>query len=120
VKVLSVRQPWAWAIIHGFKPVENRNRRTSYRGEFLVHAPLTFDKAGLAFIVGQGIPVPDTFELGGIVGKSRIVNVVDELDSPWFFGPRGWLLADSEPLPFFEVKGKLGLWELAWPQPEAT
>jgi hypothetical protein len=25
VRVLTVRQPWAWAIIHGGKDAENRN-----------------------------------------------------------------------------------------------
>lgn len=34
MRVLSVRQPWAWAIVHGGKDVENRPRNIagSYRG----------------------------------------------------------------------------------------
>ncbi len=118
MKVLSIRQPWAWAIVHGLKPVENRSRRTHYRGDFLVHAPMTFDHKGLAFITGLDIPVPDTFLLGGIVGQSKIVDCVDAYPggTPWFSGPWGWMLKDSKPLPFFEVKGKLGLWELEWPK----
>ena len=38
MKVLSVRQPWAWAIIHGGKDVENRNWYTSFRGTLAIHA----------------------------------------------------------------------------------
>lgn len=32
VKALSVRQPWAWAIVHAGKDVENRNWPTPHRG----------------------------------------------------------------------------------------
>ncbi len=35
---LSVRQPWAWLIANGWKNVENRTKRTCFRGRFLVHA----------------------------------------------------------------------------------
>ena len=38
MKALSIRQPWAWLIIHAGKDVENRTWCTNYRGRFLVHA----------------------------------------------------------------------------------
>jgi hypothetical protein len=38
VKALTMRQPWAWATIYGGKDVENRRRRTAYRGPLLIHA----------------------------------------------------------------------------------
>lgn len=40
MRVLTVRQPWAWAIIHGGKDVENRTRNIagSYRGPVAIHA----------------------------------------------------------------------------------
>ncbi len=39
MRVLTVRQPWAWAIIHGGKDVENRSRNIagSYRGPVAIH-----------------------------------------------------------------------------------
>lgn len=39
-RILTVRQPWAWAIIHGGKNVENRVRNLAgdYRGPVLIHA----------------------------------------------------------------------------------
>lgn len=42
MKALTVRQPWAWAIIHGGKDVENRSRNIvgSYRGPLAIHAAL--------------------------------------------------------------------------------
>lgn len=43
MRILTVRQPWAWAIIHGGKNVENRSRNIAgqYRGPVLIHAGLT-------------------------------------------------------------------------------
>lgn len=40
MRVLTVRQPWAWAIIHGGKDVENRTRNIAgdYRGPVAIHA----------------------------------------------------------------------------------
>lgn len=35
--VLTIRQPWEWAIEHG-KPVENRSWKMSYRGPLWLHA----------------------------------------------------------------------------------
>jgi hypothetical protein len=43
MRILTVRQPWAWAIIFGGKNVENRSRNIAgtYRGPVLIHAGLT-------------------------------------------------------------------------------
>jgi len=35
---LSIRQPWAWLIVQGHKPIENRTWPTTYRGPLLIHA----------------------------------------------------------------------------------
>lgn len=39
MRILTVRQPWAWAIIHGGKDVENRARNIAgeYRGPVAIH-----------------------------------------------------------------------------------
>jgi hypothetical protein len=41
MKALTVCQPWAWAIIHAPKRIENRTWRTSHRGPLAVHAGLS-------------------------------------------------------------------------------
>ena len=38
MKVIVIRQPWAWLIVHGFKDIENRSWRTRYRGALLIQA----------------------------------------------------------------------------------
>lgn len=112
MKALSVRQPWAWAIVMGFKPIENRTWRTSHRGPLLIHASQQLDKKGVEFIRCQiGIPLPDAFDLGGIVGTVNLVGITAHDQSKWFLGPWGWQLVKPKPLPFRPCKGKLGIWE---------
>ena len=45
MRVRTVRQPWAWAIIHGGKNVENRVRNLAgdYRGTVAIHAGKAWD-----------------------------------------------------------------------------
>jgi hypothetical protein len=45
IRILTVRQPWAWAIIAGYKPVENRSRLMTggYRGPVAIHSGLKPD-----------------------------------------------------------------------------
>lgn len=41
VRVLTVREPWASAIVYGPKAVENRTWATSYRGLLAIHAGMS-------------------------------------------------------------------------------
>ena len=45
MRVITVKQPWAWAIIHGGKDVENRVRNLAgdYRGLVAIHAGKAWD-----------------------------------------------------------------------------
>lgn len=40
---LSLRQPWAWLVAAGIKPVENRTWPTKFRGRFYIHAAKSKD-----------------------------------------------------------------------------
>ncbi|WP_155960585.1 ASCH domain-containing protein [Fischerella sp. PCC 9605] len=37
MKAISLKAPWAWAIFHAGKDVENRSWKTEYRGSLLIH-----------------------------------------------------------------------------------
>lgn len=37
LRALTIRQPYGFAVAEGFKPIENRTRRTHYRGPILIH-----------------------------------------------------------------------------------
>lgn len=46
MKALTVQQPWAWAIIHGGKDVENRTQAWGYRGPLAIHAGARWSDRG--------------------------------------------------------------------------
>jgi len=116
---LSIRQPWAWLIVNGYKDVENRVWRTNFRGRFLVHASKKFDSAGYeqakALLMAQAgflIPSPPSYQTGGIVGISTVDDCAEVYDSPWFTGPFGMVLSGSAPLPFQPLSGKLNFFKV--------
>ena len=122
-KTISVRQPWAWALLHG-KPVENRTWGPSHRGILLIHAAIRFDPEGYRWIkenkskltLDSPIPLKDQFTTGGIVGGATLTDVVEDHPSPWFSGPKGLVLEDPFELPFFPISGHLGLFDVELPE----
>lgn len=115
MKALSIRQPWADLIVLGHKDVENRTWLTRYRGPLLIHASMTFDH-GCKGVVNRAWSQEGRYRYGGIVGIADLVDCVTESDSEWFTGPYGFVLENARPLPFKLVKGRLGLFEVEWPE----
>lgn len=118
VVAISIRQPWAWLVVHGGKDIENRTWPTRFRGRVLVHASkgMTRDEwAETYFAVAEidsgladRMPRPDQIERGGIVGEIEIVDCVAASSSKWFGGPFGFVLRNPKALPFQPCKGALG------------
>jgi hypothetical protein len=117
---LSIQQPWAWLIVNGYKPVENRSWHTRVRGWIGIHAGLKVDAFGYNWVRERFplIALPTAFEVGGIVGRARLTDCVTSHASEWFFGPFGFVLEAPEPLPFAPCRGQLGFFRLA--QDDAT
>ena len=126
---LSVHQPWAWAIIHAGKDIENRswqavNHGLRQRGRVAIHASKGMSREeyeeGRDFIESLGIicPAPADLLRGGIVGAVQVVDVVSESDSRWFFGPRGLVLRNPEVWTFIPAIGALGYFE--WRQADPS
>ena len=121
---LSVRQPWAWMIIHGGKDVENRDWPTKVRGRVLIHAAktITTEEWRSAWNFSQGTDAPakaslagltrGTIQRGGIIGSVEIYSCVTEFRSHWFMGKYGFLLRDPRPLPFTPLRGRLGFFDV--------
>jgi hypothetical protein len=95
VKALTVRQPWAWAIIHGGKLIENRTQPWAYRGPLAIHAGTQLSVRGVQsplvraaaaeYLARKGIepdprsPFLQIRDEGDWMGK--IVGVVDLVDA---------------------------------------
>ncbi len=86
IRILTVRQPWAWAIIHGGKDVENRTRNIagSYRGPVAIHAGARYDEEWASDALADAMnnhpgvwnePQPWRAQIGAASGA--IVGVVD-------------------------------------------
>lgn len=122
MKAISIRQPWASAIIEHGKDIENRNWRTNHRGIVLVHAASAIDPTTRAVYLDwclrhhlmafRDIAV---LERGGFIGTVEIVDVVTASVSPWFMGPIGFVLRNPKPLPFVKAKGALNLFNVELP-----
>lgn len=111
---LSIRQPWAWLVVNGFKDIENRSWPIRYRGPLLIHAGLSevdLDQAVIARIERRHkLRMPESYDRGGIVGVVDVVDCRRRPHSPWHHrGSVGWVLANPRQLPFRECRGSLGL-----------
>jgi ASCH domain len=114
-RVLTIRQPWAWAIIHGGKDVENRSWFTNHRGPLLIHAGSAFEPDGyekVKQLASQPPPPPSDFVHGAIIGVVELVDCLLDFQSEWAVARRWhWHLRDPQPLDeAVRCPGKLGLW----------
>lgn len=89
MRILTVRQPWAWAIIHGGKDVENRVRNIAgaYRGPVAIHVGMSFDNdwqsaslddamrphRAVSARMGHTVPWRECF--GSVIGVVDLVDV---------------------------------------------
>lgn len=119
MKALSIKQPWAWLIIHGGKDIENRTWHTSFRGRFYVHASKSMTRRDYQFAaeyaakIGVQVPPADQLLRGGIIGSVNLVDSTSHHTSPWYMGEKALVLEDPKPLPFYQVKGQLGFFYVA-------
>lgn len=125
LRALSVRQPWAHAIVHHGKDIENRTRRFGHRGWTFIHASagVTDDDWARAhgFTEANRLPFPDPGEcqFGSIIGIAYITGSVCAADprssSPWWMGPYGLVIDRAHPLPPVPCKGTVA--PLFWRPP---
>ena len=116
---LSIRQPYAWAIVVGAKDVENRDRVSYYPGRLHIHAGLTEAADAVeettervaahlgisaARCARQVSAAPRT-GLGAIIGHVQMFGCAVSHESEWFDGKSryGYLLRDPvrlrQPIP---------------------
>jgi hypothetical protein len=119
VKVLTLAQPWAYAITHLGKRIENRVWQTYYHGELAIHAGLSKGSPWRDDYLEMAARFPDlpTFDSlprGVIVATCRLI-FVRPADPPhqdrsrWECGPYCWELCGVdvlvEPIPWVGQQG---------------
>ena len=111
-KCLSIRQPYAWAVIKGVKDVENREWRYNHLGRLYIHASLKVEAKRVDDVVArvaQHLDIPVARALadyrrhaekacGAIIGSVTMFGCAVSFDSYWFEGPYGFLFRDPRPL----------------------
>ena len=107
MRILTVRQPWAHAIIHGGKNVENRVRNLAgdYRGPVAIHAGLQRDDRG--WVDAGAYALTNTMNAGHPEVLGAIIGVVDLV---------GVHHADKNALECADRGGR-GLWCSRWADP---
>jgi hypothetical protein len=123
-RAIAIRQPFAWAVIHAGKDVENRSATAirAYRPavgcRVMIHASKGMTRAeyecAAASMAKTGVqcPEPDELVLGGIISSVLVVDIVTRHRSRWFHGPFALVLADARPERFRPARGQVGLFRV--------
>jgi hypothetical protein len=113
---LSIRQPFAWLIVNGFKDIENRSWRTRHRGDILIHGGVSRANLNDGFLNKLSrryhihFPAISNFDTGGVVGIAFVADCRMRTGSPWHLrGNVGWVLTNPRRLKFRACKGALNL-----------
>jgi hypothetical protein len=124
MKCLSVHQPWAHAILHLGKNVENRVWSTRHRGPLLIHAAKARASLNARWPVpGLEFPATSSLTFGAILGVVDLIGCVKvgpdgDLglfgQSSWGEeGMFGWVLANPRPFKVpIPYRGAQGLFEV--------
>jgi hypothetical protein len=123
IRGLTLHQPWAFAIAHLDKRVENRTWEPPawLVGGFLaIHAGKTFDREAALSLMeefDEGVVPPPraaSYASSAIVAVARVEEVRREprgLDL-WWCGPVGWYLGEVVAIDPVPCRGAQGLWTL--------
>lgn len=119
---LSVRQPWAWAIIHGGKIIENRSLGSIKAGNMdcrtiCIHAASGMKQDEFEWghwrLAKHGVACsrPDDLVRSAIIGIVDVVDIITESDSEWFGGQAGLVLDNPRAIDPVPCLGALGYFE---------
>lgn len=123
MRALTVRQPWAAAIINDGKNIENRRTNWSYRGPLAIHAgaawdasapPVICERSGRFYLTAPQSAIIGTVDLADVheagadcTDQCRPWGMVYDDDKPTYHLVLTNPIRLDEPIP---CKGKLGLW----------
>ncbi len=118
MKAISVKQPWASLIAIGLKSIETRTWATDYRGEILIVASKQPDNAAMKHFSF----LKESLSFGAALCMAELVDCqpmisADEKPArcPLYDGAYAWVLNNIRGVTPFEVKGRLGIYEVELP-----
>jgi hypothetical protein len=126
-RAIAIRQPWAWAVVHAGKDVENRSEtairayRPAVGQRIFVHASKAMTaveyESAAKFMAKIGVrcPEPDELQFGGVIGSVFVRDIVTRHRSRWFHGPFALALTDAKPMRFRSARGQVGLFRVQSP-----
>lgn len=113
-RALTVRPPWAQAIMLLGKDVENRKWLTNYRGRLYIHAGLKTDKSVPPELCHEhALWKPHSLwdVAGAVIGYVELVDCITDSDSEWAeAGLYHWVLRDPQRFKPRPMRGALGIW----------
>ena len=125
MKALTLWQPWAHAIAHLGKRIENRTWRPPARLDgkpLAIHAGKTVDSEAVEDLIDFGhLPLDfDGRQLtrGAVVAVATFDRAIVRADHVpdgqgfWWHGPVGWLLTNVVAIEPVACRGAQGLWDL--------
>lgn len=114
MKCLSVQQPWAHAIIHLEKRIENRTWRTNHRGPLAIHASKSRGRLGDLAAMGLHESPEEAMAFGAVIGIVEVLDCVPlaEASGPYAEGPWCWLLGSPLAITPFAYRGRTLLFDV--------
>jgi hypothetical protein len=122
MKAISVRPPWAWAILYANKDVENRTWKTNMRGTIAIHASQTMNRPLYESVLkeikriapGTNVPTYEAMVRGAIIGLVDVVGCEERTKSKWHVrGHYGFVLANPRALhKAIPCNGRLSFWDV--------
>lgn len=121
MKVLTIKQPYASLIAHGFKKYEFRTWKTKYRGELYIHTGKSTVKEKMKLVSDYNLEYPN----GYIIAKVNLVDCIlvdekmneelkkgnDKVYTHNYTNSYAWVFKDVEILKNpIKVNGKLSIW----------
>lgn len=124
-RAVTIHGPWAWAVAHGYKRVENRVWETPFRGELVIHAGKSRDSdtAALAAFKRLKIEPPESFPRSCLVATVELTQVLtleeyleqygdDPMNREFACGPFCWVLTNPCPRIHVPCPGNFQIWNV--------
>jgi hypothetical protein len=110
---ITIRNPWAWATVQGFRAIHNECFNSNYRGKLLIHSSAIKPSRIYPFPQDKNIIIPDELIYGAIIGEVILVDIVKNHTSKWAIRNQWhWVLEEAKQYenPIY-CDDRIGLWE---------